>query len=124
MQKGDMEEPNVEGTEWDLNRAGAVEVDEQTGHNSDSDQTQELWDKIDSVASTLKGMLQSGDPQLSSGVSKFIASFQLQGCDPSLYRHFTNLDGRWVPLQFHKVVNYGNANELLYKLQQQGGGER
>ena len=75
MQKGDMEEPNFEGTEWDLIRAGAMEVDEQTGHNSDSDQTQELCDKIDGVTSTLKGMLQSGDPQLSSGVSKFIGRF-------------------------------------------------
>ena len=65
MQKGDMEEPNFEGTEWDLIIAGVV-VDEQTGHNSDS---QELCDNIDSVANTLKAI------GLSSGVSKFMARF-------------------------------------------------
>ena len=97
------------GTEWDLIRAGADET------------VIELCNKIDSVASTLKGMLQSGGPQLSS-LLQGLTSFQLQGCDSSLHRHFTNLDGRWVQLQLHKVVNYGMANELLYKLQQQGGG--
>ena len=50
---------------------------------------------------------------------KWSISLLLQGCDPSLHRHFTNLDGRWVQLQLHKVVNYGMANELLYKLQQE-----
>ena len=59
MHKGDIEELTFEGTEWDLVRAGAVDIDEQTGHSSD--QTQELCHKIDSVASTLKSMLQCGD---------------------------------------------------------------
>ena len=57
------------------------------------------YDKIDSVARTLKGMLQSGDPQLSSGVSKFIARFDKLSAPrlrPTLASEFHNFDGGWV----------------------------
>ena len=60
---------------WIDTHSPYAEDDKQTSHNSESNQTREICDKIDRVASTLKGMLQSGDPQLSSGVSKFIARF-------------------------------------------------
>ena len=40
-----------------------------------SDQPHELCAKIDSVTSRLKEIINSGDQQLSSGVSKFIAIF-------------------------------------------------
>ena len=76
MQKEDLKEPIFDGIEWDLIRAGAMDIDEQTEHSSDHDQTQELCDKIDSMACSLKGMIQSGDPQLLSGVAKFIGRFE------------------------------------------------
>ena len=40
IQKGDLKEPNFDGTELDLIGAGAVDIDEQTGHSSYHDQTQ------------------------------------------------------------------------------------
>ena len=72
MQKGEKEQ-RLESTEWDVFRAGVVDIDEQTGQRSD--QPQELCAKIDSVASRLKEMINLGDQQLSSGVSMFIARF-------------------------------------------------
>ena len=72
MQKGE-EEQKFEGTEWDMFRAGVVDIDEQTGQSSD--QPQELCAKIDIVAGRLKEIINSGDQQLSSAVSKFIARF-------------------------------------------------
>ena len=62
-----------EGTEWDLFRAGVVDIDEQTVQTTH--QPKELCTKIDNVASRLKEMINSGDQQLSSGVTKFIAKF-------------------------------------------------
>ena len=54
-------------------RAGVVNTEEQTGQSSD--RPQELCAKIDSVASRLKEMINSGDQQLSSGVTKFTTRF-------------------------------------------------
>ena len=114
-----MDEPNFKGTEWDVIRAGAMEVDEQTGHNSKSDQTQELCDKIDSVASTLKGMLQSGDPQLSSGVAKFMDKLSAPRLRPKLASAFHQFG--W---EMGTTTVKQGGQLLLYKLQQQGERER
>ena len=74
VHKGEKEQ-KFEGTEWDLFRAGVVDIDEQTVQTETTHQPKELCAKIDNVASRLKEMINSGDQQLSSGVTKFIAKF-------------------------------------------------
>ncbi len=75
-------EPNFEGTEWDLIRAGSLDdemekeqIDNSTFEYSKEEEYSALCDRIDAVAETLKNKLKSHDPQLTTGVSKFLVRF-------------------------------------------------
>jgi len=71
-------ELNFDGPEWDLIRAGARESDseiiEDDGRLTEKD-VHETCKKIDIMAETLKEMVQSNDPQLTTGVYKFLTRF-------------------------------------------------
>ena len=68
-------EPNFEGSEWDLIRADAKMGDSEMEDNQESDIKTELCKGIDVMAVKLKEIVQFDDPQITTGVSKFLRRF-------------------------------------------------
>lgn len=68
-------EPNFEGSEWDLIRADAWKEDSEIEDNQKSEIKSELCKGIDVMAEKLKEIVQFDDPQITTGVSKFLRRF-------------------------------------------------
>ena len=68
-------ELNFEGSEWDFIRADAWKEDSEIEDNQKSEIKSELCKGIDVMAEKLKEIVQFDDPQITTGVSKFLRRF-------------------------------------------------
>lgn len=68
-------EPNFEGSEWDLITADAWKEDSEIEDNQKSEIKSELCKGIDVMAEKLKEIVQFDDPQITTCVSKFLRRF-------------------------------------------------
>ncbi len=74
--------PQLDGTEWDLIRAGAIESETETDKKSPEDNLGDqdgkyldLCERIDEMATALKDMVNCRDEQFTGGVSKLLTRF-------------------------------------------------